>query len=270
VLLSEEEWERSQARAEDEKRSAESYYGARAISPLNIMYYDHWVSSMLHEIPKGCKGPLVELMCGRAEISRRLPPRFQTALAMDWNTCVVEQAARDLARVGEKRVTVVCGTVRRLPLPDETAGVVMVQGGLHHVRAFLSEVLAEVARVLRPHGVLIAAEPANDHWLTRRIRHWQYSRSRALGNDPDEGGFTEPELREALAQHGLRLERYRFSGFVAYPLMGNTDLVPLLARIRSRALGRALLALDWFLEHIPFLRRMAWTSIFRAIKDLSQ
>ena len=53
-------------------------------------------------------------------------------------------------------------------------------------------------------------------------------------------------------------------GFVAYPLMGNTDLLPLLEHVRSRSLGRALLWLDAALERAPLIRRLGWASLFSA------
>jgi hypothetical protein len=49
--------------------------------------------------------------------------------------------------------------------------------------------------------------------------------------------------------------------------MGNADLLPLLSKSRSAGLGRILLATDGALSRIPIVRRMAWASIFRAIKE---
>lgn len=48
--------------------------------------------------------------------------------------------------------------------------------------------------------------------------------------------------------------------------MGNTDLVPVLASCSSEVLGRALLGIDKILETTPFFRKMAWASLFRAVK----
>jgi SAM-dependent methyltransferase len=178
----------------------------------------------------------------------------------------VAEAAGHLRREGDGRVQVVCGSADRLPLLDQSAGAVIIQGGLHHARPLLSRILAEAARVLVPNGVLVASEPANDVWLIRAIRHWQYRRSQLQGHDPDEDGFTCREMAAALAEHGLRLESYQPFGYLAYPLMGNTDLLPLLARTRSRLLGRTLLALDRCLEFCPGVRRLSWASLFRATK----
>lgn len=267
VLLSEEEWRACRAHLDTEAVARDAYARARRSAPLTVRYFDWWVGRMLGEIPADLGGPFVELMCGGAEMCRRLPPRFTAALALDLDIDMLEQAARDLAAAGERRVTLVCASAARVPLPDACTPVVVVQGALHHARPILGDILREIHRILTPGGVLVGSEPADDHPLTRAVRRWQYHRSALQGNDPDEEGFDRAALAAVLGAAGLRLDRYRQFGFVAYPLMGNTDLVPLLRRARSRALGSALLALDELLERVAGLRRLAWASLFRAFKS---
>jgi SAM-dependent methyltransferase len=266
VLLSEEEWRTCRSHLDDEAGIRAAYARARRSAPLTVRYFDCWVARMLDEIPSSLDGELVELMCGGAEVCRRLPARFTAALALDLDVDMVEQAARDLAARGERRVTLVCGTAARVPLPDACTSVVVVQGALHHARPVLGDILREIHRILKPGGVLVGSEPANDHPLTRAVREWQYRRSAHQGNDPDEEGFDRGALAALLGAAGLRLDRYRQFGFIAYPLMGNTDLVPLLRTVRSPALGTALLKLDELLERVPGVRGLAWASLFRAFK----
>jgi SAM-dependent methyltransferase len=267
VLLSDDEWRACRAHLDEEAAAREGYARARREAPLTLRYFDWWVGRMLAEIPDHLDGPFVELMCGGAEVCRRLPARFTSALALDLDVDMVEQAAADLRAAGERRVTLVCGTAARLPLPDASTPAVSVQGALHHARPVLAEVLSEIHRILQPGGVLVGSEPANDHPLTHAVRDWQYRHSAMQGNDPDEEGFDRAELGDALRAAGLRLDRYRQFGFIAYPLMGNTDLVPLLRRARSRALGSALLKLDELLERIPGVRGLAWASLYRAFRN---
>jgi SAM-dependent methyltransferase len=264
VLLSEREWLDCRAHLDAEARARAAYASARRTSPMMQRYFDWWIGRMLGEIPTDLEGPFVELMCGGAEVCRRLPARFTAAVALDLDVDMVEQAARDLAMEG--RVTLVCGTAARIPLPDACTPVVVVQGALHHARPVLAEVLREMHRILQPGGVLVGSEPANDHPLTRRVREWQYRHSTMQGHDPDEEGFDRAELDRLFDAAGLRLDRYRQFGFIAYPLMGNTDMVPVLRRVRSSGLGTALLAIDTLLERVPGVRRLAWASLFRAFK----
>jgi len=267
VFLADDEWRSCMAHCEKEKEALASYHRARRESPLNAMYYDRWVARLVAEIPGDSGGTMLELMCGEGEVCRRLPGRFTAALAMDLDVQMVQVAAGDLRQAGEKRVTVVCGNAARIPLADSSVNAVVVQGGFHHAKPILGQILTEVQRVLKPSGVLVGSEPANDHFITRAIRHWQYHRSSMIGKDLEEDGFTKSELAAAMAQADLRLDRYRQFGFVAYPLLGNTDLLPWLAHSRSFNLAKALLGIDWLLEHTPFIRGMAWASIFRAFKE---
>jgi SAM-dependent methyltransferase len=267
VLLTKTEWRLAVEHLAAERHLNQRYSRARRESPLNILYYDHWVALMLREIPPGNHGPLLELMCGEAEVCRRLPSWVGSAMALDLNVEMVERAAADFAAAGEHRVTVVCGTASRLPVASGSIGIVVVQGGLHHARPLLPKILAEISRVLEPGGVLVGSEPANDTWLTSRVRRFQYARSTMQGHDEDEDGFTRNELQRALTSAGLRLDGYRQSGFIAYPLMGNTDLVPMLAHIRSQWFGRSLMAVDDLLARVPVVRGLGWMSIFTVSKS---
>jgi SAM-dependent methyltransferase len=267
VFLTDDEWHACRAHQLAEQPILERYETARRTVPVMIAYYDWWVSRLLAEIPDTARGPLVELMCGGAEVCRRLPSRFAAAFALDLNVASVERAARELRENGDRRVRLVCGTAAHVPLPDTCTDAVIIQGALHHARPQLPQILSEVARLLKPKGVFVGSEPANDHWLTRAIRHWQYRHSHMQGNDPDEDGFSREDLAAVFRQAGLRLDRYEQFGFVAYPLMGNADMVPWLAAPRWLWLRRPLMALDALLERVPLVRRLAWASLFRAVKD---
>ncbi|MEO8604566.1 MAG: methyltransferase domain-containing protein [bacterium] len=266
VLLSEDEWREARAHMDHEAAARDVYSVVRRDVPLTVQYFDWWVERLYGEVPPGLGPDLVELMCGGAEVCRRLPARFSHAVALDLDVEMVELAARELTAHGESRVVAVGGTAARLPLPDACTSVVIVQGALHHARPVLDDVLREIHRILRPGGVLVGSEPADDNPLIHAIRDWQYRRSVLQGNDPDEKGFDRAELAGLLRRAGLRLDRYATFGFIAYPLMGLTDLVPLLRRSRSLRLGRALLALDRALEHLPGIRSLAWASLWRAFK----
>ncbi len=242
-----------------------AYHHIRRFSPMTIMYYNAWVERLLGMLPS-TEGVLLELMCSGGEVSRRLGARFSQVFALDVDVPALESLAHDLLERGETKIRPVCANAAGLPFPNGVIDVVAIIGGLHHARSILPSVLAEIARVLRPGGALVASEPANDHRLTRAVRHWQYRRSALQGHDADEDGFTSNELRDAMAKVGLRLEEYQVFGFLAYPLMGNADILPWLATARSLRLGRALLTLDRLFEQTPLIRNLGWASLFRAVK----
>lgn len=253
--------------APGDTKSFDRYVEVRTESPLTVAYYDWWVDRLLRMIPEDNRGPVAELMCGRAEVCRRLPSRFCAAAALDINLMVCEAAQRDLDAGGGRRVQVICASAGYLPLEDESVGVAVIQGALHHAKPVLTSIYREIRRVLKPGGVFVGSEPANDSLPIRLLRKAQYALSSQQGNDPDEDGFAREELARGLAAAGLRLESYNQFGTFAYVLMGNADLVPLLARSRNMALGRALLKLDERLERLPGFRGLGMASIFRARKE---
>lgn len=265
VFLSADEYAREKAELERNAWRWQGYLDARRAAPLTRQYYDWWANLLMAELPDGFRGPLLELMSGAVEIGRRLPAGIESAMAIDLNICLLERAAADLASAGAPRVMIVCGTAARMPLRTGSVPAILIQGGLHHVRPILPSVLAEIARVLAPGGLLIASEPADDNPVIRAIRNWQYARSDQQGFD--EQGFTRTELQSLLGAVGLQLRKYTRFGHVAYPLMGNTDLVPLLARRSSRWLGRALLRLDEWCARLPLVRALGFASLFVARKN---
>jgi hypothetical protein len=59
----------------------DKYIEARRDSPLTLMYNDWWLRRLIETIPDDNSGPVAELMCGRAELTRRIPARFSVAVA---------------------------------------------------------------------------------------------------------------------------------------------------------------------------------------------
>jgi ubiquinone/menaquinone biosynthesis C-methylase UbiE/uncharacterized protein YbaR (Trm112 family) len=243
------------------------YVEARSNSPLTVMYYDWWTKRLMDMIPRDNYGPIAELMCGRAELIRRLPERFSAAAASDINLLACEDARRDLDAAGKGRISVFCASAGCLPFEDQSLGIVAIQGGLHHARPILTEIFQEIHRVLKPGGVFVGSEPANDSLPIRILRKIQYRLSTQQGNDADEDGFNRDELSRGLEKAGLRMDYYTQFGAIAYVLMGNTDLIPILAHSKNAALGNALLRIDEVLERLPCFRAFGMASLFKATKE---
>ena len=99
---------------------------------------------------------------------------------------------------------------------------------------------------------------------------------RALGDDfyrlhpiPDEqeeDGFTRTELRDYLREAGLVLEQYDPFAYIGYMLIGNTDLVPVLSRMRTNWASSFLIALDRSWSRLPLARGLGWASQILARK----
>lgn len=261
VFLTEADWRATDERSRQNLEVLEGYSAARREAILNIQYFDWWCQRMFDLVPGHLNGHVLELMCGEAELTRRLPSRFQSATGLDLDPHLTAKAGKE---IDDPRVRIIVGSATQIPLADNSIDVVLVMGGLHHARPLLDTIIPEIRRVLSDDGVLIVSEPANDHLITRTIRHLQYSLSSQQGNDEDEDGFTRPEIKAVLQRAGMNLETYEQFGFLAFPLIGNTDLVPLLRHSKNLKLGKALIDLDVFLERLPIIKKMAWTSIFKA------
>jgi len=105
---------------------------------------------------------VVELFCGRGNGLHALE-RFGFAHLEG-----VDLSARLIAMYQGSAQCYVCDC-RRLPFPDQSRDVLIVQGGLHHLPTLpedLAQTFAEMQRVLRSNGRVVIVEP----WLTPFLR----------------------------------------------------------------------------------------------------
>jgi SAM-dependent methyltransferase len=101
---------------------------------------------------------IVEIFCGRGQALTALSELgFDRLEGCDLSQRLLEQC--------EFPARLYVADCRRLPFEDASRDIIIVQGGLHHLRDLRSDlplVLAEVRRVLRPEGRFVVVEP----WMT--------------------------------------------------------------------------------------------------------
>jgi len=105
---------------------------------------------------------VVELFCGRGNGLHALERLEFTHLEG------VDLSARLVALYHGTAQCYVCDC-RRLPFPDQSRDILIVQGGLHHLPTLpedLAQTFAEMQRVLRSDGRVVIVEP----WLTPFLR----------------------------------------------------------------------------------------------------
>ncbi len=143
---------------------------------------------------------VLEVGCGEGEMAEQIASRLGVELvAIDLSPRMVELArARGLdARVAD---------IQSLPFADDTFDVVLAAWMLYHVLDLdldldLDRGLAEVARVLRPGGALIAVTNAPDHlqelWELAGIERWELPFDGRNGDALLETHFSRVDRREA-------------------------------------------------------------------------
>ena len=113
---------------------------------------------VLSELVSLANQDIVELGCGAAQLARALLRRFPgirvTGLEVDQR-----QHAKNIA-APQAGLRFVAGGAEAIPLPDASFDLALMLKSLHHVpMASMANALGEVARVLRPAGLLYVSEP---------------------------------------------------------------------------------------------------------------
>jgi ArsR family transcriptional regulator len=136
-------------------------------------------------------GRVLDVGTGTGRLLELLGPRATTALGIDASRDMLALARSRLGRAGLAHCSVRLADMYRLPLPDGSFDLVVLQMVLHYAED-PAAALAEAARVLRPGGCLIvtdlAAHTRSD--LTERLAHrWP--------------GFADGGMAALMAQAGL-------------------------------------------------------------------
>lgn len=152
---------------------------------------------------------VVDLASGSGPVARELARPGRTVVGLDLSEAELRLADRRGAG------PLVRGDARALPFRDGSVDVVTSALGLVVVQP-LAAVLAEVARVLRPGGVLAAIAPAVRPLAPSDLRQLGRLNARLRGGPRFPGPVELTGFRRALAEHGLQVvedkrERYRFT-----------------------------------------------------------
>ncbi len=98
---------------------------------------------------------VLELFCGRGNGLRSLR-------ALGFNRIAGLDISLSLIRYGDRSDAFVAADARELPFRNACEDIVIIQGGLHHLRELpndLENTLVEIRRVLKPDGKLVIVEP---------------------------------------------------------------------------------------------------------------
>jgi 2-polyprenyl-3-methyl-5-hydroxy-6-metoxy-1,4-benzoquinol methylase len=181
-----------------ETRSAEHvyadyYHGAVLTAPAPEARYDEWLECAERQLPKG---RLLEIGAGSGGF-------VQVALRRGWSVDATEISSSGLQQLAATGARVFAGDLQEAHYPDAAFDLVVSLEVLEHLPAPAAH-MGEIARVLRPGGLLLLTTP-NFNGLSRRLLGLRW---RVI--DPEHlGYFTPRTLTRALRSAGLREPRVR-------------------------------------------------------------
>lgn len=111
------------------------------------------IADALWDLAKDCTGPILDIGCGEGYYSSRLQEKMGTELiGLD----ISKEAVR-FAAARYKSAQWLCASAARLPVPDNSVGLV--------TSLFALTIPEEFRRVLRPNGAYIQVLAAEDHLM---------------------------------------------------------------------------------------------------------
>ena len=148
--------------------------------------------------------------------ARRVGPTGR-AIGVDMTDEMLELARRSAAEAGALNVEFVKGTIEELPLPDASVDVV-ISNCVINLSADKSQVLREVARVLRPGGRFavsdVIADPDMDEATRADMEQWTGCIAGALTRDEFEGVLLDAGLTEIEIDATHRVHEHASSAIV--------------------------------------------------------
>lgn len=161
----------------------------------------HWLAAARAELvpaPSRPNAVLVDIACGGGVMAAHVPDGYRHV--------GVDRTCSALAIAADHGVEAVRGDVTALPIRDGAADVVVAGEILEHV-SDVEKVVAEIARVLRPGGIVVLDTIAATRWARFSmvtVGEWLPGGPPRHIHDP--ALFVDPErLRAAFAPHGMTL-----------------------------------------------------------------
>jgi ubiquinone/menaquinone biosynthesis C-methylase UbiE len=202
------------ARIEIHKRFSTNPYG-----------WFNWVFDQLAQLPADAK--ILELGCGSAEIwvniADKIPAGWDITLS-DLSTGMLDAAWRSLVVIG-RNFKFEQIDAQSIPYEDESFDVVIANHMLYHVPD-RSKAIAEIKRVLRAGGRLIATTIGDDHM--KEMNGWLARASNNRLTGMFSSAFTLENGLEQLTPFFSRVNRSRYEDNLRV-----TEIGPLIAYIRS-------------------------------------
>ncbi|MBL0713804.1 MAG: class I SAM-dependent methyltransferase [Desulfosarcina sp.] len=220
---------------------SEKYEAERYRAPHSRRYHIWWVDDMIAATPD--HGLWLDPGRGTGGIHEvlRMRGNRRRLIGIDISLGMLRYAQR-------KKMTVLRGDAAKLPFADNCFNGVLAKGVLHHIPD-MAVVVEEIARVLKPGGIAVLAEPnlsplrALKYVLRNRKEHFS-SLHRAL----------RPVVCCQTVATFMQIINFRYFGLFSYAA-AFPDILPLTLTERRM---EALIRLDERLSRLPLLNRFCW------------
>ena len=161
------------------------------------------LGALVDLVPADPEARWLEVACGPAMVGRELAPKVGSVRGVDLTPAMIEKAREEAGREDLANVEFGLGDATALELDDASFDGAITRFSLHHIPA-PQRVVEEMARVVRPGGLVVIADHARDR--DAAVAAWVEEIERL--RDPSHWASLTPERLAALgAAAGLELER---------------------------------------------------------------
>lgn len=212
---------------------AEFTHQSRSFGASPAMTSAEMLGALMELIPEGGGGEWIDLACGPGIVSRAIASRVGSVKGVDLTPAMIEEAERRAGEEGVDNVDFFLGDVTALDLDDDSFDGAITRFSLHHIPA-PGRVVAEMARVVRPGGWVLASDIVTDR--DRDANAWREEIERL--RDPSHWACHTPESLRAMGESaGLVLDE---EGLIPIEIdfdewlergSGGTDAAGLIARL---------------------------------------
>lgn len=234
-------------------RVASEYEQKRYNDPYAKRYHDWWTDQMLARVNK--KGRILDNGCGMGLLLDKV--NAEQVVGLDISSEMLRIASR-----GSNQLLL--GNSQKLPLRDESFDVAFCRSLLHHLPE-PQQAVREMARVLRPGGDIVLVDTNTSllsslpRMLAKRGEHFS----------EEHKNLTRRAIEGYLAPH-FHVDDVMYFGYMAYPLLGFPDILPLFKFVPIKSVAEPLLMrIDGALSKIPLIRTQSWGILVKGTKRAS-
>lgn len=231
------------ARGADASRPPNNWF--YCLGRVNHEYHQQWLLER-------CRGKRVlDYCCGAGATAIWLAESGAEAYGIDISGVSIERGRGEAERRGiSGKVRLIVGDAENTGFEDGFFDCINVSGVLHHLD--LDRAYAELARILKPEGEIIAVEALRHNILIRAYRRMTPHLRTPWETDHILGKSEIERAKEYF--HRVRVERFFH--------LATLGAIPFIGRPGFSALLRALEGADSVLLRVPGLRWQAWTVAF--------